>query len=190
MAGLSSQSMRALGYRVPLGRAGTVWITVHPDHGRHPISKIRWNDCFCSGWNKARLPGGASGQGRAAERNDPFHPGGGPMSQISQPEYRAGVRHPVELNDAPRSDERLVAVVRIVAAAERHQSPFDRRYFDENVLNISGRAQQAETAAGLFPARIHVEQHRDDLGDGVGVDVAVASTTAAGGNHHLAARGS
>ena len=34
--------------------------------------------------------------------------------------HGAAIRHPIELNNAARADERLVTVIRIVAAPKRH----------------------------------------------------------------------
>jgi hypothetical protein len=73
-----------------------------------------------------------------------------------------------------------MAVPGIVATFESQHRAGDRRHFDDDVVEIGGRAQQAQPAAGLLPRLVHIEQHGDDLALGVGVDLAVAEVAAAG----------
>ena len=76
----------------------------------------------------------------------------------------ASRRKPIELNDAALADERLMTVPRIVTALERQQSSRDRRYFDDDVVKVVGRAQQSQPASGLIPTLVHVNEDRDDFG--------------------------
>ncbi len=70
---------------------------------------------------------------------------------------------PVELDDAALADKRLMAMPRIVAALERKQRARNRRHFDNDVIKIVRRTQQAQSSAGLAPAFIHVDENGDDL---------------------------
>ena len=88
-------------------------------------------------------------------------------------------RKPVELNDPALADKRFVAVPRIVAALERQQRSGDRGDFDDDVVEILRGSQQAEPAARLIPALVHVKKDSNDLGLRIGVDLAVGGTASA-----------
>ena len=70
---------------------------------------------------------------------------------------------PVELNDTAFAGERLVTVPGIVAALEREQRARDRRNFEDDVVEVVCRAQQAQPAARLPPRLVHVDEDGDDL---------------------------
>ena len=67
--------------------------------------------------------------------------------------------HPVHLDHPPRSDERLVAVPRILAPPKAEQRPLLGGHFEDHVLKVRARAEQPETAPRLLPLRIHVDQY-------------------------------
>src|SRR5258708_1965427 len=70
---------------------------------------------------------------------------------------------PVQLEDPARAGERLVSVVRVVAAPKRDQGSLFGRDLGDDVLEVRPRSKQAKPAARLLPRRIHVEQDRDNL---------------------------
>ncbi len=71
------------------------------------------------------------------------------LEEFAELDSSAG--YPVELDDAAAPDEWLVAVKRIIAAAKGDQGTLRRWDFDNNIVNVLGRAQQAEAAARLLP---------------------------------------
>ena len=72
-------------------------------------------------------------------------------------------RDPVELDHPPLAGKGLVAMPRIVAAFERQERPLYRRYFEDHVIQIVSRLQKSQLASDTFPARVHVEQNRDNF---------------------------
>ena len=88
-------------------------------------------------------------------------------------------RQPIELDDAPFADERLVAVPRIVAAFERQQGSGDRWHLDDNVVQIARGSQQSQPAAGLIPDLVHVNEDGYDLGNRIRVALPVGGTAPA-----------
>src|SRR5262249_30626933 len=78
------------------------------------------------------------------------------------------VHHPVELDDAPLADDRLVAVPGIGRHLEGEQRALDRRDLDDRIGEALGRAQEAQPAARRLPVRVHVEEDGDELGLAVG----------------------
>ena len=64
--------------------------------------------------------------------------------------------HPVELNCAPRSGDRLVSVPRIVRALEDQERSAIRRHFGDVVVEVIRPAQQAQTSRVLLPTLVHV----------------------------------
>ena len=88
-------------------------------------------------------------------------------------------RHPVELDDPALADEGFVPVPGIVGALEREHRSLGRRHFDDDIVEIVARSQETQASPGLFPGRIHVDQHGDDLAHRVGVDLSVAGAALA-----------
>jgi hypothetical protein len=74
-------------------------------------------------------------------------------------------RKPIELDDAPFANEGFMAVPRIVTPLERQQRSRNRRYFNDNVIEIAGRSQQSQSAPRLVPTLVHVDENGDDFGD-------------------------
>src|SRR3984885_11380073 len=84
---------------------------------------------------------------------------------------------PVELDDPAFADERFVAMPGIVGPFEREQRSLGRRHLHDHVVEVVGRFQQAQAAAGILPARVHVNEHRNDLAFRVGMDPTVLGAT-------------
>src|SRR5512135_114934 len=57
------------------------------------------------------------------------------------PPHHAGVRHPVELDDTPRTIERLETVPGVGLVLEHEQCSLVRRHFGNDVIEIVGRTQ-------------------------------------------------
>src|SRR5262249_6573493 len=91
---------------------------------------------------------------------------------------------PVELNDSPRANERLVTVEGIVASSEDDQRSFFRRDFGDHIVNVRRRAEQPQTAAAALPLRVEVDQDGDDFTFRVSVNVAVSDTALTADGHH------
>ena len=100
------------------------------------------------------------------------------------------VGHPVHLDGAPLAVEGLVAVPGILRAAEDEQGAAMRRHFLGIVGEIGAVAQDAQPPAVLVPLLVHVEEHGDDLGGRIGVDLAVARPAFAAHREHGRARDS
>ena len=63
-------------------------------------------------------------------------------------------RKPIELDDAAFANEGLMAMPRIVTALKSQQRSRDRGYFDDNVVEITGRSQQSQPACRLVPTLV------------------------------------
>src|SRR5207245_942627 len=87
--------------------------------------------------------------------------------------------HPIELDDAPLTDEGLVSMPRIICPLESEQGSLDRRYLDDDVVEVLSRPQKTQTPAGILPRCIHVNKHRDDLARGIGMDFSVSCSAPA-----------
>ena len=72
-------------------------------------------------------------------------------------------RDPIELDHSPLAGKWLVTMPRIVAALEREERPFHRRHFKDHVFDVGGRFQQSQPPPSAFPARVQVDQHRDNF---------------------------
>ena len=80
---------------------------------------------------------------------------------------------PVELDDPPFSRKGPVAMPGIVGPFERQKRPFRRRDLHDRIIEVVGRLQEPQAAAGMFPGGVHVDEDRDDLALGVGMDASV-----------------
>src|SRR5437762_13977316 len=78
------------------------------------------------------------------------------MTRLLAADHR-GIRHPVQLNDAARTGERLETVPRLGVVLEDQQSPTLRRHFGDDVAKIVRRAHKAKPPSGTLPAVIHIE---------------------------------
>jgi|SRR6516162_3100530 len=95
------------------------------------------------------------------------------MAQHRQPLIARG-REPVELNHAPLADKRLMAMPGVARPLESNKGALSGRDFKNNVADVVARAQQAQAAARIFPAGIHIDEYGDDLAQRIRVDSAVA----------------
>src|SRR5579863_8361161 len=78
--------------------------------------------------------------------------------------------HPIQLDRATWSRERLVAMPGIVGALEDQKRAAVRRHFGDIVVEIVGPAKQAQPTGVFLPALVDIEKHGDDLGGRIGVD--------------------
>ena len=51
----------------------------------------------------------------------------------------------------------------LYCALERQQRSLGRRHFHDDVIEVVGRSQEPQATAGVLPARVHVDEDRDDL---------------------------
>src|ERR1700722_1125397 len=80
---------------------------------------------------------------------------------------------PVELDDPAFASKGLVPVPGIVRPFERKQRTLGRGHLHDHVVEVVGRFQQAQATAGILPARVHVNEDRNDLAFRIGVDAPV-----------------
>src|SRR3974377_1989177 len=85
---------------------------------------------------------------------------------------------PVELYHTTLADKRLMAMPGVARPLDRNKRARTGRNFKKNVADIVARAQQAQPAAGIFPAGIHIDEDGDDLAERIRVDSAVTRTAA------------
>src|SRR5437763_4414332 len=111
-------------------------------------------------------------------RKHPFEGRGSVMSQHGNAPVALRI-DPVELDHATRAGKRLVSMPGIIGAPERDERALRRRHLRHHVFEVFAVAEQAQASARGFPARVHVDQHGDDLALRVRVDLAVPRIAAA-----------
>src|SRR5580704_4402986 len=89
----------------------------------------------------------------------------------------AFIHHPVELNYAALAAERQMPVPGVIRAQKRDQIPLSGNHFSRCVFDVF-RTQQTQTAPGVIPERIQINQDCDDFADGIGVNLTVPAGTA------------
>src|SRR5690242_9836158 len=90
------------------------------------------------------------------------------------PPHHAAVRHPVELDDAARTVERLESVPGVGRVLEDEERAFIGRHFGDDVVEIVRRTQQTQPPGRALPLAVHIDENGDQLALAVGVDLAVA----------------
>src|SRR3954464_10392964 len=86
------------------------------------------------------------------------------------------VGDPVHLDRAARAVERLMAVPGFLRTPKDEQRPAMRRDLLGVVVEVRAVLQDTQPPAVLVPRVIHVEEHGDELGGRIGVDLAVVRT--------------
>ena len=96
----------------------------------------------------------------------------------------AHIRHPVELDHPARAFEGMKAVPGIGLILEDQHGAFVGRHFGDHIVQIAGPAQQAQAAGLRLPGIVHIDQHGDQLGAGIGVYLPVARRRNPACRHH------
>src|ERR1700722_9113435 len=119
--------------------------------------------------------------GSSAIRSGGARPHGGEQALQGRRDVVAQHRHPpiafrsdpVELDDPAFASERLVAMPGIFGPLEREQRSLGRRHLHDHIVEVVGRFQESQATAGILPARVHVNEDRNDLAFGVGMDAPI-----------------
>ena len=78
-------------------------------------------------------------------------------------EGREAVRHPVELDGAPRPFEGQMAMPGAVRALEDEKRAFDRGNLLGVILDVGAVAKETQVASFLVPGVVEVDEDGDDL---------------------------
>src|SRR3984957_10366611 len=114
----------------------------------------------------------------SAIRSGRARPHGGEQALQGRRDMMAQHRHPpiafrsdpVELDDPALAGEGLVPVPRVVGALERQQRSLGRRHLHDHIVEVVGRLQEAQAAAGILPTRVHVDEDGNNLAFRIGVE--------------------
>jgi hypothetical protein len=117
----------------------------------------------------------------SASRSGRARPHGGEQALQGRRDVVAQHRHPsiafggdpIELDDPAFASKGLVAMPGIVRALEREQGSLGRGHFHDHIVEVVGRFQEAQAAAGILPTRVHVNEDRDDLALRIGMDASI-----------------
>src|SRR6185437_15526395 len=113
-----------------------------------------------------------SGRARAHGGEQPLQGRRHMVAQHRHPPIALG-RHPVELDDPALASERLVPVPGIVGPLEGEQRSLDRGHLHDHVVEVIGRFEEAQAAAGILPGRVHIDENRNDLALRIGMNAPV-----------------